>query len=35
MTVMNDQPIEKVQFFIFLGCKLLNWTIDDIDWEIT
>jgi hypothetical protein len=31
--VMNDQPIDQVESFTFLGCKLMQWT-GDINWKI-
>jgi len=31
---MNDQPIQQVQSFTFLRCKLTHWTEEDVDFKI-
>jgi hypothetical protein len=33
--VINDQPIDQVQFFTFLGCQLTHLAEDDTDLKFT
>jgi hypothetical protein len=33
--VMTEQPIEQVQSFTFLGCKLTHWAEGGMNWKIT